>query len=346
MLPARTRARPFLPRARTRSFPPVRPSFIAAPFLGALLVGATAPAHGQTLDPRSFVNTPVGMNFVIGGYTYSWGNIAFDPTLPIENAEITTQGGIAGFARAMNFWGLSGKVNAGGGFVCANGSGDVLGARETRDVCGMTDLSAAASVNFIGAPAIALSEYPRYKQGFLMGGSLVVIVPVGQYDPTKLVNIGAHRWSFRPQLGLSRAMGRLTIEFLAAVTFYTRNGDFFNGRQRDQAPLYSGQLNVIYTFRSGIWGAVGGTAYGGGRSTIDGRPALQFEENYRLGGTLVFPVSRHNSVKVYGTTGLYARTGGNFHVLGASWVYAWGGRKAPLNYLEPAAAPATTTPTR
>ncbi len=73
---------------------------------------------------------------------------------------------------------------------------------------------------------------------------------------------------------------------------------------------------------------------------------LEIQENWRLGGTLVFPVSRHNSLKLFGTTGLYARTGGDFTNLAASWIYAWGGRKAPLNYLEPAPAPASTTSTR
>lgn len=324
----------------------MRPSNLSAPLLGFLLLGASASARAQTLDPRSFVNTPVGLSFLVGGYVYSWGNVAFDPSVPIENADLTTQGGLLGAARAMNFWGLSGKLNGGGGFICANGSGDVQGVRETRDVCGLSDLSAGASVNFIGAPAISLSEYPHYKQGFLMGGSLTMTVPVGQYDNTKLVNIGTHRWSFRPQLGMSQSMGRLTLEFLGAVTFYTRNGDFYNGHKRDQAPLYSGQLNTIYTFRSGIWGAIGGTLYGGGRITTNGRAAQEIQENWRLGATLVFPVSRHNSLKVWGSTGLYARTGGNFHILGASWVYAWGGRKAPLGYLESAAAPAAATPTR
>jgi hypothetical protein len=310
------------------------------------LLGIAAPARAQTLDPRSFVNTPVGLNFVIGGYQYSWGNVAFDPSVPIENADLTNQGPIMGAARAMNFRGLSGKLNGGGGFVCANGSGDVQGVRETRNVCGFSDVSVTASVNFLGAPAISLSEYPHYKQGFLMGASLGVTAPVGQYDATRLVNIGTHRWSFRPQLGISQSMGRLTLEFLGAVTFYTRNGDFYNGHKRDQAPLYSGQLNTIYTFRSGIWGALGGTVYGGGRTTTDGKPEQEIQENWRLGATLVFPVSRRNTLKLWGSTGLYARTGGNFHLLGASWIYAWGGRKAPLGYLEPAPAPAPATPTR
>jgi hypothetical protein len=323
----------------------VRFPFRCLPLVGSLLVAAV-PARAQSIDPRSFVDTPVGLNFLVAGYAYSWGSVAFDPSIPIENADITTQGGLVGYARAMNFWGLSGKLSGGGGFICADGSGDVQGVRETRDVCGLTDLNVLASVNFLGAPAIALSEYPRYKQGLLMGGSLAFTAPTGQYDATKLVNIGTHRWSFRPQLGISQAIDRLTLEFLGAVTFYTRNGDFYSGHKVDQAPLYSGQLNVIYTFRSGIWGAVGGTAYGGGRITTNGKPALEMQENWRLGATLVFPVSRHNSLKVWGSTGLYARTGGNFHTLAASWIYAWGGRKAPLHYLEPSAAPAASPTAR
>lgn len=304
---------------------------LSAALLGALTLVVAAPARAQSIDPRSFVDTPVGLNFVVAGLGYTWGNVAFDPSIPIENADLTTWGPLLGYARAMDFWGLSGKVNIGDAFACADGSGDVQGVRETRNVCGLSDLSATASVNFIGAPALSLREYPNYKQGFLMGASLGVTAPIGQYDATKLVNVGTHRWSFRPQIGLSQALGRLTLEFLGAVTLYTRNGDFYDGHTRDQAPLYSGQLNVIYTFRSGIWGAVGGTAYGGGRVTIDGIPGREIQENWRVGGTLVFPVSRRNSLKIWGSTGLYARTGGDFNLLGASWIYAWGGRKAPLH---------------
>lgn len=324
----------------------MRPSHLIAPLVGILVLGTAAPARGQSIDPRSFVDTPVGINFVLAGFAYSWGNVAFDPSVPITNADLKTWGPVLGYARAVNFWGFSGKVNAGGVVGCADGSGEVQGVMETRDVCGLSDLSTGISVNFIGAPALSLSEYPRYKQGFLMGASLTTTVPIGQYDPTKLVNIGTHRWSFRPQIGLAQSTGRLTLEFLGAVTFYTRNGDFFNGHKRDQAPLYSGQFNVIYTFRSGIWGALGATAYGGGRITSDGHAEQEIQENWRLGGTLVFPVNRQNSIKAWGSTGLYARTGGNFNVLGVSWIYAFGGRKAPLNYLKPAAAPATTSTAR
>jgi hypothetical protein len=122
-------------------------------------------------------------------------------------------------------------------------------------------------------------------------------------------------------------MGRLTVELLGGVTFFTTNGDFFGGHTLEQAPLYSGQLNVIYTFRSGIWGALGGTLYGGGRTTTDGVASREFQENTRVGAVLVFPIGQHNAVKVYGSIGTSARTGTDFNTISLGWTYLWGGRR-------------------
>jgi hypothetical protein len=35
-------------------------------------------------------------------------------------------------------------------------------------------------------------------------------------------------------------------------------------------------------------------------------------------------VNRHNSVKLYGSTGVSTRTGGDFDVIGIAWQYRWG----------------------
>lgn len=292
----------------------------------ALTIVAATPARAQTLDPRYYVNTPVGMNFAVGGFMYGWGSVLFDPTVPIEDAHLNFEGPAVGYARALDLWGLSGKASIGESVLCLHGSGVVQGTLEERDVCGLSDLNVGLSVNVLGAPALGLREFRNYKQGFLLGASLNASVPVGQYDPDKLVNIGTHRWSIRPQVGASQTLGRLIIEGLASVTIFTTNNDFFGGHVRTQAPLYAGQVNLIYTFRSGIWGSLGVTAYAGGRSTLDDVASRDITENWRLGGSLVIPVSRHNSLKLLGGTGLYARTGGNFSSVAASWVYLWGGR--------------------
>ena len=71
-------------------------------------------------------------------------------------------------------------------------------------------------------------------------------MPLGQYDSDKLVNLGTNRWSVKPELGISKVWGPLTLEAAAGVTFYTTNDDFFGGKRREQEPLYSIQGHLIY----------------------------------------------------------------------------------------------------
>jgi hypothetical protein len=286
-----------------------------------------SPLFGQNLDPRSFVNTPVGINFVTLAYGYSSGNVLFDAAVALENADLTVQGPTTGYARALDLWGLSGKADAALGWACADGTALFNGAPASRHVCGLSDPTAHVSVNFLGAPARTMREYGAYKQNLLVGAGFRVTAPLGQYDPAKLVNIGTNRWSFRPELGVSKQAGRLTLEFLGAVAFFTTNSDFFGGHTQSQAPLYSGQVTVIYTFRSGIWGGVGGVYYGGGATRTDGGPATTPQENTRGGAVLVFPIGKHNSLKTVWSSGVTNRTGTDFDTFVVSWIHLWGGKR-------------------
>jgi hypothetical protein len=44
----------------------------------------------------------------------------------------------------------------------------------------------------------------KWHQKMLLGTSLKVTAPTGQYDPTKLINWGANRWGFKPEFGYSQ----------------------------------------------------------------------------------------------------------------------------------------------
>jgi hypothetical protein len=47
--------------------------------------------------------------------------------------------------------------------------------------------------------------------------------------------------------------------------------------------------------------------------------------NGRLGLTVSVPINRMNSIKLYGSTGLYSRTGTDFDAAGVAWQVRWGG---------------------
>jgi hypothetical protein len=115
-------------------------------------------------------------------------------------------------------------------------------------VCGLADPRVRLSVNFYGAPALTLEEFAHYRQDILVGASLQVAAPLGQYDPGKLLNIGTNRWFIKPELGISKALGPVTLELAAGVTFYTPNHDFFGGHEKQQDPIYSLQGHLVDTF--------------------------------------------------------------------------------------------------
>jgi hypothetical protein len=192
-------------------------------------------------------------------------------------------------------------------------------------VSGLSDPKFRLSVNFFGAPALSLKEFASFQQDLIIGASLQVSAPVGQYDETRLINLGTNRWSFKPEVGASKALGRWTLEGTAAVTLYTDNDDFYQGHTRSQDPLYSLQGHVIYGFRSGIWGSLDGTYFSGGRTTIDDVLNNDLQQNWRVGATLAFPMDARNSIKLYGSSGVSARTGNDFDLFGIAWQFRWGG---------------------
>ena len=61
-----------------------------------------------------------------------------------------------------------------------------------------------------------------------------------------------------------------------------------------------------------------------GRTITDGDKGERLG-NVRLGLTLALPVTRRNSIKLYGSIGVYTRTGTDFQAAGIAWQYRWGG---------------------
>ena len=68
-------------------------------------------AYAQDLEPRAYANTPVGLNFLLAGYTYSRGGVATDPSLPLQNANLDVHSTLLAYARALDVWGKSGKFD-------------------------------------------------------------------------------------------------------------------------------------------------------------------------------------------------------------------------------------------
>ena len=221
----------------------------------ALVVVALG-VHAQDLEPRAYVNTPVGLNFLIAGYAYSEGGVGTDPSIPLKDAKVQSHTAVLAYVRSLDVWGKSGKFDVVVPYAWTSGSATFAGQPQQRDVSGFGDPRFRFSVNLYGAPALSLKEFADYKQDVIVGASVQVSAPGGQYDSSKLLNIGTNRWFVKPEIGISKALGPWTLELATGVKFYTDNGNFFGGKTLEQDPIYSVQGHLVYNFGSGVWGAV------------------------------------------------------------------------------------------
>lgn len=298
---------------------------LAAALGMSALAAAPTVVYDQDLEPRAYANTPVGLNFVLAGYVYTQGNVGTDASLPVKDFTIQTNGPVLAYVRTLDVWGRSGKLDLIVPYVWLSAKATVAGQNREREVSGFADPRLRFSVNLYGAPALSLEQFSQYKQDLIVGTSLQVSAPGGQYDPDKAVNIGTNRWSFKPELGFSKALGPLTLELLPSVTFFTDNNDFFGGEHLAQDPLYSVQGHLIYHFDFGAWASLNSTYYTGGRTTVDDVQNDDRQENVRLGLTVALPLDRHFSLKLYGSAGVYTRTASSFDAAGIALQYRWGG---------------------
>jgi hypothetical protein len=297
---------------------------VAAGLAAALLLQAASSPRAQTMEPLSYTNAPIGLNFLIAGYAYLWGDVLVDPSLPVKDVDAKVHTAILTYARVLDFWGQSGTFALIVPYAWLTASGEVAGQARSVDRTGLTDVAMRLTVNLYGAPSLSLKEYRDYRQDTIVGVNMLVTAPTGQYDSSRLINIGTNRWTFRPEVGVSKALGRWTMEAAAGVTFFTDNDAFLGANVRSQKPLYGVQGHVLYNFSPNFWAALDGTYYSGGRTSVNGTLNDDLQENSRWGATLARSLDKNNSIKLYFSSGVAARTGTNFNAAGIAWQHRWG----------------------
>ena len=68
-------------------------------------------AYATDSDPRSYSNIPVGINFLVAGYSHTAGDVAFAPSLPIKNAKINIDSAVLTYSRALDTFGKDNELH-------------------------------------------------------------------------------------------------------------------------------------------------------------------------------------------------------------------------------------------
>jgi hypothetical protein len=262
---------------------------------------AAVSARAQELTPRAYWPAPKGTRVATVGFAYTDGDIVPDPSLPIAgiNSEIVTS--VAGYLQTIDLFGRSANVVLEVPFSSGTTTAEVpeLGPVE-RNYQGFGDIGMTLSVNLKGAPTMDRAEFAalRADPRPILGASLKVVAPTGDYDGDRVINVGANRWAARAELGYITALTpRLLLELQAGVWLFTENDDFL-GLGREQDPIYALQANLVRRFRPGFWLSLDGSIYRGGRSRLGGNRVDDLQRDSRVGMSLVVPVLKRNAIKV------------------------------------------------
>ena len=299
-------------------------------FSAAMAVGSLHVLWAQDLSPRAYVITPLHFNAVTLTYSFYDGGLSFNGVLPITGATATYSVPIFTYYHSFKFFGRSANVNASLPYGVGTFQGQALGKSKQLYRSGLLDSTLRLSVNLKGGPAMEPKDFAKWKQKTLLGVSLKVLVPTGQYDPTKLINWGANRWAFKPEFGYSERWGHWLLDGYAGVWFYTTNPQYYSPptpKAQTEEPIGSFEGHLSYDVKPRLWFSLDGNFWFGGVTALNGiRNPSTRQTSSRIGVTGSIPLTKRQSFKCSYNTGTYIRFGGDYQNLSVAWQYSWLGR--------------------
>lgn len=247
--------------------------------------------------PRMYWNAPVGTNIL---QTYYWsvnGNsITPEGTQTDKNLEADIGLGVFGYNRIFDIAGastiLTGIITAGDISSTISNETNTI-ARSSR---GLGDIYLQGVINLIGAPALTAQEFGSYQQSTVISLLVGVTAPTGDYESSRLLNMGANRWNLRLGIPMMQTIGEwkageiTTIEILPSVWFYGENGDSF-GMTIEQDPLYTLEVHITQDITTTLFASLDYFVQRVGRSYTNGVETSSSNISDTLGLTVGYMIN-------------------------------------------------------
>jgi hypothetical protein len=279
----------------------------------------------QELAPRAYWPAPVGTNVAVMAYQRNTGDIVIDPSLPITGVESEIDYLQIGYQRFFSLFGRTTTVQLNLPWADGLTEGIVDGAFRQRRTTGLTDARLRLAINLKGAPAMDVAGFQtlRNDPNTIIGASIVVQAPTGEYDSDRLINLGTNRWAVKPALGMIVPLHPTWLFEIEVGAWLFGDNDDFLGQTRKQEPIISTEAHLIKRIRPGFWVSLDANYYTGGETRIGPDFSDDLQRNARAGLTLVFPLKGRYALRAGFSTGISTRSGGDFEIYTLGGAYAW-----------------------
>jgi hypothetical protein len=176
----------------------------------------------------AYIITPVGANAVTLPWSFYDGGLNFNGAIPIAGATGAYHIPSLSYYHSLRLFGRSANITGLLPYGVGSFQGSVLGTQQQIYRSGLFDVDLRFSVDLKGGPAMSAPEFAKWHQKALLGASLKVVASTAQYDPSRLINWGIHRWAFKPELGYSWRRGKWLLDGYGGVWFCTTNSTFYS----------------------------------------------------------------------------------------------------------------------
>jgi hypothetical protein len=284
----------------------------------------------QDLAPRAYLITPTHSNAIILAYSQFSGSLQFAGAVSIAGATANANLLIFSYYHTLNFFGRTASVTIAIPYGIGNFRGTSLDAPKYSYRSGLLDSFVRFSMNLRGGPARKSSEFAEWRQKILLGASLKIVAPTGQYDPTWLINWANNRWGFKPEFGYSQRSGHWVLDGYAGAWFFTTNPEFFsrnryfpNSQIQTQQPIGTFEGHLSYDFKPRLWVSLDANFWFGGKTSLNGvQNPVTLQRSSRVGATGSVPLTKYQSIKISYSNGAYVSYGGNYQNASLAWQYS------------------------
>ncbi len=271
-----------------------------------LLVLASVAVHAQELTPRAYGPAPNGTRVITAGVIYTRGDTVPDPSLPITGLDSDITTGVVAYLQTIELWGRTSNVI----LELPYSDGETKGEHSElglikRDYQGMGDIGLTVSLNLWGAPSMTPEDFAdlRVTPRPIIGVSVKVVAPTGDYDSNRIINVGANRWAAKVEFGSIWPLNRKWLLEAELGSWMFRDNDDFLGVTRKQDSIQALELHLVRRFGPGFWASLDMNAYKGGRSEVGGRHLNDIQRDSKVGLTLAYPLARNHVIKASWATG-------------------------------------------